>query len=115
MIPPALTPHPILVVLLVALLLLVLLSPPPDTCAVTVKAPKVVGVTVKGKFTFPLAGTLGAGLVQVTVVVPEDVPATAQVQPLPPPLLNVKPAGKLKLSDTIPELAPEPTFMTLTV
>ena len=81
----------------------------------TVKAPKVVGVTVNEKLILPLAGTFGAGLVQVTVVVPEDVPATAHVQPLPPPLLNVKPAGKLKLSDTIPELRPEPTFMTLTV
>ena len=81
-------PQPTVVVLLVALLLLVLVSPPPDTIPLTLIPPVVVGVTFKGKLTLPLAGMLGALLVQTMVVGPATGPDGAQTQPLPPPLLK---------------------------
>ena len=108
-------PHPTVVVLLVALLLLVLLSPPPETIPLMAIPPVVVGVTFSGKLTLPLAGILGELLVHVIVVAPATGPDGLHTQPLPPPLLNVKPVGMLKLSLTLPVLAPEPTLLIVTV
>jgi hypothetical protein len=100
--------------LLVALLLLVLVSPPPETIPLMAIPPVVVGVTFNGKLTLPLAGIFGELFVHTSCSASYG-PVGAQVQPLPPPLLKVNPVGMLKLSLTLPVLAPEPTLFTVTV
>ena len=109
---PALIPQLICIVLDEASLFEL---PPPETVPVIANDPPLVGVTLIGKLVLPPARILGVEFVQLIVTGPANGPEGVQTNPLPPPLLKVKPAGILILSVTEPEEVCVPTLLIFIV